>query len=139
MRLADCAMSVSGSVSLELLYHTTPTVILYWISRFAYFVQGFFRKVKYITLVNLLAADGLDDEDITPFDPAQPDADRVLFPEYLTLRGQIGPDRRTHRRVADRSGEAGRAVEMLVALREHVAYGGASKHAAEYILNAIQA
>ena len=55
MRLADCAMSVSGSVSLELLYHTTPTVILYWISRPAYIVQGFFRKVKYITLVNLLA------------------------------------------------------------------------------------
>ena len=61
MRLADCAMSVSGSVSLELLYHTTPTVILYWIDRFAYFVQGFFRKVKYITLVNLLAAGGLEE------------------------------------------------------------------------------
>ena len=60
MRLADCAMSVSGSVSLELLYHTTPTVILYWIDRFAYFVQVFFRKVKYITLVNLLATDGLE-------------------------------------------------------------------------------
>ena len=33
MRLADCCMAVSGSVSLELLYHTKPTVILYWISR----------------------------------------------------------------------------------------------------------
>jgi lipid-A-disaccharide synthase len=63
MRLADCAMSVSGSVSLELLYHTTPTVILYWITRPAYFVQGFFRKVKYITLVNLLAAGGLEAEE----------------------------------------------------------------------------
>ncbi len=61
MRLADCAMSVSGSVSLELLYHTTPTVILYWISRPAYFVQAFFRKVKYITLVNLLAAGGFEE------------------------------------------------------------------------------
>ena len=60
MRLADCAMSVSGSVSLELLYHTTPTVILYWIDRFAYFVQSFFRKVKYITLVNLLATGELE-------------------------------------------------------------------------------
>ena len=62
MRLADCAMSVSGSVSLELLYHTTPTVILYWIDRFAYFVQSFFRKVKYITLVNLLATGELESE-----------------------------------------------------------------------------
>ncbi len=62
MRLADCAMSVSGSVSLELLYHTTPTVILYWITPLAYLVQSFFRKVKYITLVNLLATDALEEK-----------------------------------------------------------------------------
>ena len=69
MQLADCCMACSGSVSLELLYHATPTVILYWISRTAYFVQRFFRKVKYITLVNLLAGDGRGEE---------------IFPEYLT-------------------------------------------------------
>jgi lipid-A-disaccharide synthase len=137
MRLADCAMSVSGSVSLELLYHTTPTVILYWISRQAYFVQTFFRKVKYITLVNLLSADGLADEDLTPYDPAQADADRVLFPEYLTyedksaqIAGHIvewltDPAKRTAR------------VEALAALKDRVAHGGASGRAAEYILSAI--
>ena len=38
-----------------MLYHAKPTVILYWISRPAYFVQTLFRNVKYITLVNLLA------------------------------------------------------------------------------------
>jgi len=61
MRLADCAMSVSGSVSLELLYHATPTVILYWIDRFAFFVQGFFRKVEHITLVNLISTGELEE------------------------------------------------------------------------------
>jgi lipid-A-disaccharide synthase len=138
MRVADCAMSVSGSVSLELLYHTTPTVILYWIDRFAYFVQTFFRKVKYITLVNLLSADGLEDEDITPFDPSQADADRVLFPEYLTyedksaqIAGHIvewlrDPAKRTAR------------VEALAALKAQVAHGGASKRAAEYILDVLE-
>ena len=137
MRLADCAMSVSGSVSLELLYHTTPTVILYWISRFAYFVQTLFRKVKYITLVNLLSADGLDDEDLTPYDPSQPDADRVLFPEYLTyedksaqLAGHIvewltDPARRAAR------------VEALAKLKARVAHGGASRRAADYILDVL--
>jgi lipid-A-disaccharide synthase len=84
MHLADCAMAVSGSVSLELLYHTTPTVILYHVSRFGYQVQKFFRKVKYITLVNLLSTGKLYTGDIKPYDPAQPDADKVLFPEYLT-------------------------------------------------------
>ena len=93
MRLADCAMSVSGSVSLELLYHTTPTVILYWIDRFAYFVQGFFRKVKYITLVNLLATGELDEgrdeghQACRGSDPVcKSDRSEIecLFPEYLT-------------------------------------------------------
>ena len=55
MHAANCCMACSGSVSLELLYHATPTVILYWVSRSAFFVQRLFRKVKYITLLNLLA------------------------------------------------------------------------------------
>lgn len=137
MRLADCAMSVSGSVSLELLYHTTPTVILYWIDRFAYFVQTFFRKVKYITLVNLLSADGLEDEDITPYDPLQADADRVLFPEYLTyedkssqIAGHIVEWLRDPAKRAAR-------VEALAALKAEVAHGGASKRAVEYILDVL--
>jgi lipid-A-disaccharide synthase len=139
MRVADCAMSVSGSVSLELLYHATPTVILYWISRQAFFVQKFFRKVKYITLVNLLSTDGLAGDDLTLYDPSQSDADRVLFPEYLTyedksveIAGHVvewltDPGKRTAR------------VEALAALRDHVAHGGASGRAADYILNAISA
>ena len=35
---ADCCMAVSGSVSLELLYHTKPTVILYWVTRRAHWL-----------------------------------------------------------------------------------------------------
>ncbi len=134
MRLADCAMSVSGSVSLELLYHTTPTVILYWISRFAYFVQGFFRKVKYITLVNLLATDGLDSEDITPFDPSQPDADRVLFPEYLTCEDKSAQIAAHVIEWLTDDEARRRRVEALAALKERVAHGGASRRAADYIL-----
>jgi lipid-A-disaccharide synthase len=139
MRAADCAMSVSGSVSLELLYHTTPTVILYWISRQAYFVQTFFRKVKYITLVNLLSTDGLADDDLTLYDPSQSDADRVLFPEYLTYEDKSA-EIAAHvvEWLTDPAKRAAR-VEALAALKEHVAHGGASGRAAEYILNAISA
>jgi len=137
MRLADCAMSVSGSVSLELLYHATPTVILYWIEPFSYWVQTFFRKVKYITLVNLLSAGGLDESDLAPYSPAQPDADRVLFPEYLTCQDKseavaghivewlLHPERRAAR------------VAALEALKAQVAHGGASRRAAEYLLDAL--
>jgi lipid-A-disaccharide synthase len=137
IELADCCMAVSGSVSLELLYHAKPTVVLYWISRFAYFVQGFFRKVKYITLVNLLSADELFPADVTPYDPNEPGADRVLFPEYLTcedrsaqLAGHViewlTDDRRRHQRVIE-----------LVRLKVRVGHGGASRRAADYIVQAL--
>jgi lipid-A-disaccharide synthase len=137
MSLADCAMAVSGSVSLELLYHATPTVILYWVNRFGYFVQGFFRKVKYITLVNLLSTDELYPSDMSPYDPSQPDADKVLFPEYLTCEDKseqiaahviewlTDPAKRTAR------------VAQLEALKAKVAHDGASKRAAAYILDVL--
>ena len=137
MRLADCAMSVSGSVSLELLYHATPTVILYWINRFAYFVQSFFRKVKYITLVNLLSTGNLDDGDLTPFDPAQADADRVLFPEYLTHEDKSAQlAAHVIEWLRDPAKRAAR-VEALRELKAQVAHGGASKRAAEYIIDVL--
>lgn len=137
IQLADCTMAVSGSVSLELLYHTKPTVILYWISRAAHLAQRYFRKVKYITLVNLLNADDAFDGDVSPYDPQAPGAEKVLFPEYVTcgdpsaaIAGHIVEwltDRpRRQRRVAE-----------LAALKARVAHGGASQKAAEYILCAI--
>ncbi|MBN2580127.1 MAG: hypothetical protein JXB10_14145 [Pirellulales bacterium] len=138
MHAADGAMAVSGSVSLELLYHLTPTVILYWIPRYAYFVQGFFRKVKYITLVNLLAADELYPQDLTPYDPAQPEAEQILFPEYLTSEDKA-------EQIADhliewltRPERRAAKIAQLEALKTRIAHGGASRRAAEYILRALR-
>jgi lipid-A-disaccharide synthase len=137
MAAADCCMAVSGSVSLELLYHTKPTVILYWISRTAYFVQKFFRKVKYITLVNLLTADELYPQDLTPFDPSQPDAERVLFPEYLTCEDKSAEiAEHAIEWLRDPARRAAR-VAQLAELKARVAHGGASARAAEYILGAL--
>ncbi len=137
MHLADCCMAVSGSVSLELLHHTTPTVILYRISRLAFFVQRFFRKVKYITLVNLLTTDELFPKDITPFDPSQPDAERVLFPEYLTCEDKSA-------QVADHVIEwlsdpikRQARVDALARLKEEVGAGGSARQAARYIMRVL--
>jgi lipid-A-disaccharide synthase len=139
IQLSDCAMACSGSVSLELLYHKKPTVILYRISRLAYKVQSFFRKVQYITLVNLLNAKELFPAQITPYDPKQPGAERVLFPEYLTwedkslqIAGHIV------RWLVDDNRREGLVAE-LAKLKARVARGGASQSAATYILREIDA
>jgi lipid-A-disaccharide synthase len=137
IRLATCCMAVSGSVSLELLYQVKPTVIQYKVSRLAYFVQGFFRKVKYITLVNLLVTDDLFPDDVTPFDPGQPGADRVLFPEYLSWEDKSDQvAAHVVEWLTDPNARDGR-IARLAELKAEVGHGGASRQAAEYILRTL--
>jgi lipid-A-disaccharide synthase len=131
---ADCAMAVSGSVSLELLYHRTPTVILYQVSRAAFFVQRFFRKVRYITLVNLLTTDDLFPRRVATYDPADPADARVLMPEYLTCEDKSAQVASHIVRWLCEPGERERLVAQMAALAEQVGHGGASQRAAEYVL-----
>jgi lipid-A-disaccharide synthase len=147
IHVADCAMAVSGSVSLELLYHATPTVILYRISRLAFFVQRFFRKVRYITLVNLLTA-----ADLFPrpprsrgtqypgvYDPNHPADAAVLMPEYLTCQDK---SRQVAGHVIEWITEPAKraaCVAKLHDLKEQVSYGGASRRAAEYLFGVLDA
>jgi lipid-A-disaccharide synthase len=137
IRLADCCMACSGSVSLELLAQCKPTVILYWITRTAYWVQSWMRKVKYITLVNLLATDDLYPADNTPYDPSQPGAEKVLFPEYLTWQDKSEQMARHVIGWLTEPAQRQARVEALARLREEVAGGGASRRAAQYILDVL--
>ncbi len=137
IHLAEVCMAVSGSVSLELLYQAKPTVILYRVSPLMYFLQSVFRKVKYITLVNLLNADELFPRDLRPFDPQQEDADRVLFPEYVTCKDR-SPQIAAHLIgwLSDAEARQER-VEALAQLRDKVGHAGASSRAADYILKTL--
>ncbi|MEN1681649.1 MAG: lipid-A-disaccharide synthase [Planctomycetota bacterium] len=129
---AKCCIAVSGSVSLELLYHAKPTAIVYRISRLAFWVQKHFRRVRYITLVNLLTASELFPEEVGVYDPNDPRDAHVLMPEYLTCED------RTEQLAAhaiewltDEAAYADR-VAKLEALRAEVGHGGASQRAADY-------
>lgn len=139
IHLATCCMAVSGSVSLELLYHTKPTVILYRVSRLAYCVQRFFRKVKYITLVNLLAADDPLAEDVASLDREPDVASGGLFPEYLTYQDKA-PEIAAHiiEWLADGQSRRSRRA-ALAELKARVAHGGASRQAAQYLLDTLAA
>jgi lipid-A-disaccharide synthase len=67
IHLAKACVSVSGSVTLELLYQKKPTVIVYRVGKFNLRLARFFIKSRFISLVNLLAQ-------------------KELFPEFLTDR-----------------------------------------------------
>jgi lipid-A-disaccharide synthase len=135
---SECTMAVSGSVSLELLYHTKPTVILYYISRLAMAVQSFFRKVRYITLVNLLVTDDLYPKRVAFYNPNDPIDAKVLMPEYLTCEDK---SRDVAEHVIQWLTDPAKRIErvaQLAALKEVVGHGGASRQAADYILGELE-
>ena len=138
MHLATCCMACSGSVSMELLYYTKPTVIHYWISPLAYAVQKRFRKVKYITLVNLLSTGELYPADLSPYDPSQPGAEKVLFPEYLTCEDKSAAVAGHVIQWLKDPAALARQIAALEQLKAEVAHGGASARAAEYILRELR-
>jgi lipid-A-disaccharide synthase len=135
IHVSRCTMACSGSVSLELLHHAKPTVVLYWVPRLLYWlVRRFLIRVKYITLVNLLADEQPFASNPIPYDPHAPNADRVPFPEYPTYEDRseqiaahviewLTDDDLYRRRVA-----------QLQTLKQRFAQSGASERAADYIL-----
>ena len=94
IRAADCCLAVSGSVSLELLACNKPSVICYRIGWLPLLIQRFFRRTRYITLVNLLAANRRKGQSVfyddtvwpIPKEPSVEDRNLMLFPEFLTSR-----------------------------------------------------
>jgi len=134
---ATAAIAVSGSVSLELLADRVPTVIVYRIGGFAYVVQSFFRRARFITLVNLLACR----EPIGPVarvvapprgvPPADPEA---VFPEYLAV---ADPAERAAGHVVEwlvDPAAFARARKRVEAVAARVAHPGSAARAAAAVL-----
>ena len=138
IHLADCCMACSGSVSLELLYHTTPTVILYQISRLGYHLLPLFVKVKYVTLVNLLASD-----EVFPTGPCPPNHENtgrwmVPFPEYVTYEDKSEQIAAHLIEWLTNDPSRQERTEQLAELKSRVCQPGASSKAADYIVGHIR-
>jgi len=146
IHLAECCIATSGSVSLELLHHVKPTVILYTVSAPAMWVQRWFVRVRYITLVNLLLAKEMflrpgewsgswGKQHAAPGRDKSPD--KALFPEYLTSEDK-SPQIANHVirwLMVEEYRDAARAE--LAKLKARIAHGGASKNAAQIILSEV--
>ncbi|MCI0377472.1 MAG: lipid-A-disaccharide synthase [Gemmataceae bacterium] len=115
IELSHACLSVSGSVSLELLYRTKPTVIAYRIGKIDLKVCRWFLTTPFITLVNLLA-------------------EREVYPEFLTDRCQA--EEIAGHLICWLKGDSvhARLREELAALKEKVAEPGACRRAAQYVL-----
>lgn len=114
IRLAKVAWAVSGSVGLELMVETLPSVVLYKVKRFDLWVARHFIKSKYISLVNLLA-------------------DAEVFPEYLTWQDASGDLARWAETWLSDPAARERTTTALREVKRQVAAPGASDRAARHI------
>jgi len=116
---ADCAMMVSGSVSLELLARDTPAVVLYHMGRVFYTLARSLVRVSSFTLPNLIAG-------------------RTLMPEFPSVGDPSaaidGASRVLSHWLAEPSALAA-AQQELNALGAQFARPGASAAAARWVLS----
>jgi len=125
---AHCCLACSGSVSLELLFHAKPSVIVYRVPWLTYKVVGRIFNARYITLVNLLASQ-------EPLDRFKKCDEQPVLPEFPTWRDcstEVAGHASEWLRNEPRRQEL---ISRLIELREQVANGGASAVAAEYIVS----
>ena len=114
IELSKVCLSVSGSVSLELLYRAKPTVIVYRVSRILAMLRGLLTT-KYVTLVNLLA-------------------DKLLYPEFTGASCSAAESSQAILHWLNDDLAHARTVRELLALREKTARPGACERAAQRIL-----
>lgn len=117
---ADAAISVSGSVSLELLYHQVPTAILYSVNWFWHrvFIPRMLHT-PHVTLVNLLAG-------------------RRVYPEFVGCGDYSGGIAHTIVNWLEDPAESRRVRQTLANLKRMYAVPGASAQAARAILDSAQ-
>lgn len=132
---ATCCLAVSGSVSLELLYHAKPSVVQYKIPFLTYHAMNHMVRVPYMTLPNLITAPELHPVSREKYDRHSSVHDHVLFPEYPDWRDR-SRDVAQHaiEWLQDESARL-ELIRKITALRDSVAIGGASANAADYVLN----
>ena len=137
MVAATACMACSGSVSMELLHHRKPTVIVYKVKRWIMAAQAILLRTKFITLVNLIAADDIRKKTWAPFNP-QRHPDEAIMPEYMST-GDVSKEVANHvvtwLKDEDRRQEK---VDQLDAVAQKYAIAGATSRAADYMISKLR-
>ena len=116
IELAGACITVSGSVSLELLWRAKPSVVVYRMGPVGLKVARWLVKVPYMCLVNLLA-------------------EKELYPEFATHRCESGPVSERILRWLNDPAAYSALCDELSALRNRVAKPGACDRTAQFIID----
>jgi lipid-A-disaccharide synthase len=114
---ADCAMMVSGSVSLELMARRTPAAVLYRVGRVLHTVAKLMVRLNSITLPNLMSG-------------------RMIFPEMVSVGNPEPAIEFLTESVGSMLGDRyyfSRTLHQLDQLRDQYAQSGASTRAAQLL------
>ena len=137
MVAATACMACSGSVSMELLHHRKPTVIVYKVKHWIMAAQAILLRTKFITLVNLIAADDIRKKTWGPFNPER-HPDEAIMPEYMST-GDVSNEVANHvvtwLQDEDRRQEK---VAQLDTVAEKYAIPGATSRAADYMISKLR-
>lgn len=123
IELADCAMMVSGSVSLELLARETPATVVYSAGRLTYLIGRMLVKIPYFSLPNLIAQREIMPEHLCVGDPEPAiqsltaDIDRWLSSPLI-----LQQSRKEMSDLRARVGQQG-ATQRVAEVVEHRLYG----------------
>ena len=137
MQAATCCMACSGSVSLELMYHGKPTVILYHMSKLMHRYARLMVNVRYITLVNLIASSKPFEPLKEAWRPDDPDCEDIPMPEYPTCTDKSDE---VAQHIVDwltDEQQYQETVSQLATLSEMYGHPGASQRAATFILESL--
>jgi lipid-A-disaccharide synthase len=140
MAAATACMACSGSVSLELMHHRKPTVIVYKIGRLISLAQLVLMRTRFITLVNLIAVKDIRKKSWFPADPdSQTDcAQSMIMPEYLSTGDVSAPAANQIINWLQNPDQLQARIDQLDALAVQYAKPGAVHTAADYILTTLE-
>ncbi len=138
-RAATVCLACSGSVSMELLFHRKPTVIVYKVKRWVMVAQSIMLRTKFITLVNLIASKDIAKKTWRPYDPDRPDGEVALMPEYLVTGNPAAKVAAHAIEWLNKPDVRQRKVVAMDKLALEIAKPGATEKAADFILHRLQA
>lgn len=110
MSVADCAITSSGTATLELAYRQTPMVVIYRLARLSYLIGRTLVKTKYISMPNLIM-----DQDMLPEliqRKAKGEAIASFVLTWLMEPEKASDMRRSLARMKDRLGSPGAAARV---------------------------